>query len=206
METDTILSLERIVKIYPGVVALNEISVDFRKGEIHAIVGENGAGKSTFIKVITGAVRPESGIITVSGKNYAGISPAQARSIGIEAIYQEYNLIDLLSAAENICPGKKYGHFVNQREMNKVASAIFERFKVDIDPRTPVRSLSSAKRQIVEIAKAVSKNAGILIMDEPTAPLTAAEIAILMDIVTQLKKKKVSPSFIYPIDWMKYSE
>ncbi len=184
------------MKIYPGVVALDNFSVEFQRGEVHALVGENGAGKSTLIKIITGAATPEQGTIRIEDQSFTALNPAIARELGIEAIYQEYNLIGLLSAAENICLGKKYGTFVNQKAMNEVADKIFKRFNVDIDPRTLVRNLSSAKRQIVEIAKAVSKDARILIMDEPTAPLSVSEIDILMDIICQLKAQGVTILYI----------
>ena len=196
MEQDIILALKEISKIYPGVVALDRVSVEFRRGEIHALCGENGAGKSTLIKVITGAIKPESGKIILDGKEYLSVTPALARASGIEAIYQEYNLVDTMSAAENICFGQQTGKFVDYKAMNEVASNIFKRFGVDIAPRTLVRNLTSAKRQIVEIAKAVSKNARLLIMDEPTAPLTNAEIEILMEIIAQLKAEGVTIIYI----------
>lgn len=188
--------MDNITKIYPGVVALSNVSVDFREGEIHALVGENGAGKSTLIKVITGAISPEGGTITVRGETFSKMLPNEARARGIEAIYQEYNLVDALSAAENICLGKKYGKFVDFKTMNEVAKELFNRFNISIDPTTPVRNLSSARRQIVEIAKAVSKDAKILIMDEPTAPLTVSEVDILMDIIRHLKEDGVTIIYI----------
>ena len=196
MEQDIILALREITKIYPGVVALDKVSVEFRRGEIHALCGENGAGKSTLIKVITGAIKPDGGTIVMNGQEHASVTPALARASGIEAIYQEYNLVDTMSAAENICFGQQTGKFVDYKAMNKVAADIFKRFGVDIDPRTLVRNLTSAKRQIVEIAKAVSKSARLLIMDEPTAPLTNAEIEILMEIITQLKAEGVTIIYI----------
>ena len=196
VEQDIILALKDITKIYPGVVALDHVSVEFRRGEIHALCGENGAGKSTLIKVITGAIQPEHGKIVLDGTAYSAITPALARASGIEAIYQEYNLVDTMSAAENISFGQGNGKFVNYKAMNEAARQIFDRFGVDIDPKTLVRNLTSAKRQIVEIAKAVSKNARLLIMDEPTAPLTNAEIEILMDIIAHLKREGVTIIYI----------
>ena len=191
-----ILSLNNIVKLFPGVKALSDVSIGFRKGEVHALCGENGAGKSTFIKIITGALTPDGGSITIDGETYSALTPALARSKGIEAIYQEFNLIDSLSAAENICFGQKYGRFVNQKEMNRVAAALFEQFRIDIDPAVKVSELSSGKRQIVEIAKAVSKNARILIMDEPTAPLSLREVETLMEIISALRSRGVTIIYI----------
>ena len=190
------LSLKNIRKVFPGVVALDGVSIDFYPGEIHALIGENGAGKSTFIKAITGAHAPDGGTITVDGQTYEAMTPALARSHGIECIYQEFNLIDCLSAAENICYGEKLGKFVNQKQMNKIAQDIFDDFGVDINPSTLVRDLTPGHMQIVEIAKAVSKKCKILILDEPTAPLSTAEVEILFRIVNQLKNEGVAIIFI----------
>lgn len=186
-EEISVLSLNNITKLYPGVVALDDVSMSFLAGEVHAIVGENGAGKSTFIKIITGARQPDRGSISVQHDAYAAMTPALAKRHGIECIYQEFNLIDTLSAAENICYGEKRRGLVNQKKMNKVAQDVFDQFGIAINPRTLVRDLTSAQRQIVEIAKAVTKSARILILDEPTAPLTVAEIDILMKIIEQMK-------------------
>ena len=191
-----ILSLKDIKKVFPGVVALNKVSIDFYPGEVHALIGENGAGKSTFIKTITGAHAPDGGTITVDGVEHQAMNPALARSLGIECIYQEFNLIDVLSAAENICYGEKLGHLVSQSKMNKIAKEIFDDFGVDIDPQTLVRDLTPGRMQIVEIAKSVSKNCRVLILDEPTAPLSLAEVEILFRIVRQLKEKGVAIIFI----------
>jgi len=195
-EKQPILSLKDIVKLFPGVVALKNVSLDFYPGEIHAIVGENGAGKSTFIKTITGAHAPDGGTITIDGETHKAMNPALARKHGVECIYQEFNLIDVLSAAENICYGEKMGRLVNQKAMNEKAAKIFEDFGVDINPSTLVRDLTPGHMQIVEIAKAVSKNARILILDEPTAPLSLAEVDILMSIVRKLKADGVSIIYI----------
>ena len=191
-----ILSLTDIKKVFPGVVALNKVSIDFYPGEVHALIGENGAGKSTFIKTITGAHAPDGGTITVDGVEYQAMNPALARSMGIECIYQEFNLIDVLSAAENICYGEKLGPLVSRAKMNKVAKEIFDDFGVDINPQTLVRDLTPGRMQIVEIAKSVSKNCRVLILDEPTAPLSIAEVEILFRIVRQLKEKGVAIIFI----------
>ncbi len=195
-ERKPILSLKDIMKIYPGVVALNKVSIDFYPGEVHAIIGENGAGKSTFIKTITGAHAPDGGTITIDGETYKAMNPALARRHGVECIYQEFNLIDVLSAAENICYGEKYGKLVNQKKMRQIAQEIFDDFGVDINPDTLVRNLTPGHMQIVEIAKAVSKNARILILDEPTAPLSVAEVEILFRIVRKLREDGVAIIFI----------
>ena len=197
METrKPVLSLKDITKIYPGVVALNKVSIDFYPGEVHAIIGENGAGKSTFIKTITGAHAPDGDTITIDDCTYSAMTPALARKHGVECIYQEFNLIDVLSAAENICYGERYGKLVNQKKMRQIAQEIFDDFGVDIDPATPVRDLTPGHMQIVEIAKAVSKKARILILDEPTAPLSVAEVEILFRIVRKLQADGVAIIFI----------
>ncbi|MDD6238805.1 MAG: ATP-binding cassette domain-containing protein [Oscillospiraceae bacterium] len=144
------------------------MSIDFYPGEVHALIGENGAGKSTFIKTITGAHAPDGGTITVDGETYTVMTPALARKHGIECIYQEFNLIDVLSAAENICYGEKLGKLVNQKKMRQIAQKLFDDFGVDINPDTPVGNLTPGHMQIVEIAKAVSKDVRVLILDEPT--------------------------------------
>ena len=195
-ERKPILSLKDIMKIYPGVVALNKVSIDFYPGEVHALIGENGAGKSTFIKTITGAHAPDGGTITINGETHSAMNPALARKHGVECIYQEFNLIDVLSAAENICYGERYGKLVNQKKMCEIAQKIFDDFGVDINPNTLVRDLTPGHMQIVEIAKAVSKNARILILDEPTAPLSVAEVEILFRIVRKLREDGVAIIFI----------
>lgn len=195
-EKKPVLSLKDITKVYPGVVALNKVSIDFYPGEVHALIGENGAGKSTFIKTITGAHAPDGGTITIDGETYKAMTPSLARAHGVECIYQEFNLIDVLSAAENICYGERHGKLVNHKKMSEIAQSLFDDFGVDIDPGTLVRDLTPGHMQIVEIAKAVSKNARILILDEPTAPLSVAEVKILFRIVRKLRDDGVAIIFI----------
>jgi ribose transport system ATP-binding protein len=172
------------------------VSIDFYPGEVHALIGENGAGKSTFIKTITGAHAPDGGTITIDGETYSSMTPALARKHGVECIYQEFNLIDVLSAAENICYGEHRTKLVNQKKMNEIAQAMFDDFGVDIDPSTPVRDLTPGHMQIVEIAKAVSKKVRVLILDEPTAPLSVAEVEILFRIINKLRDEGVAIIFI----------
>ena len=191
-----VLSLKDIRKVYPGVIALDQVSIDFFPGEVHALIGENGAGKSTFIKTITGAHAPDGGAITVDGETYTAMTPALAKKHGIECIYQEFNLIDVLSAAENICYGERLGKLVNQKKMRRIARDLFDDFGVKIDPDTPVRDLTPGHMQIVEIAKAVSRKARVLILDEPTAPLSVAEVEILFRIVRKLRDDGVAIIFI----------
>ncbi|NLU53052.1 MAG: sugar ABC transporter ATP-binding protein [Clostridiaceae bacterium] len=196
MENTTILSLRGITKYYPGVVALNDVSLEFRRGEVHALIGENGAGKSTLIKIISGAIKPDKGLLEINGKQYNSFDPFHAKQNGIEAVYQEFNLVDSLSVAENICFGENNGFLVDFKKMYEKARKIFEEMQVDIDVKAKVRDLSTAQQQLVEIAKSISRNAKILIMDEPSAPLSVSEVRKMFEIVRNLKKNGVTIIYI----------
>jgi ribose transport system ATP-binding protein len=199
MAEDIILQLENITKTYPGVVALNDVTLSVRRGEVHALVGENGAGKSTLIKTCSGAIIPDSGKITVDGKEIRKMSPNVSKENGIAVIYQEFNLVDELSAAENIFLGKairKNGITINRKAMEEKAAEMFKSLDINIDPRILVRNLTVAYQQLVEIAKAVSENARILIMDEPSAPLTNSETEKLFEMVDRLKASGVTIIYI----------
>jgi ribose transport system ATP-binding protein len=193
-----ILKTNNIVKTYPGVIALNDVSIEVEEGEIHGLIGENGAGKSTLIKTIAGSIAPDSGIIEVSGNAYKAITPAQSKKMGISAVYQELNLAGSLSVAENIFCGEKEGHGIifNRKEVNKRAQKILDMYDVDINPATLVRELTIAKMQLVEIAKAIASNAKLIIMDEPTAPLTDNEVKGLFEIIKRLKESGVTIIYI----------
>lgn len=196
MEEKTILEVKDLTKKYPGVVALDHITFDLKKGEVHAIVGENGAGKSTLIKCLCGAVTPEEGTILIEEKEYAAMTPALSRSLGIEVVYQELNLIDGLTVAENVCFGAKYGKLVNFKLLEEKTKKVFDELNVSINPKKLVLELSTAQQQLVEIAKSVSKEVKILILDEPTAPLTEDETEILFAMIEKLKSKGVSIIYI----------
>ena len=174
--SDLILEMQHITKTYPGVRALDDVSISFRKGEVHAIVGENGAGKSTLIKVITGAIVPNEGTIIYKGKSYSHFNPQQAKKLGIGCIYQEFNNFPGLTVAENIMAfseNRDYGRYhINYAKMQKDAKAVTDSIGVKIDPKKLVSELSVGMQQIVEIARAVAENVELLIMDEPSAPLT----------------------------------
>lgn len=196
--SDTILSVKDIVKTYPGVVAIDHLSFEVKPGEVHALIGENGAGKSTLIKTLSGAITPDSGTIIVNGLEFSAMNPRLSKEQGIEVIYQEFTLVPGISAAENVFLGEKTskGIFVDIKERERKAKELFEQMHVDIDVSAPVKNLSPACQQIVEIAKAVSKDVKILIMDEPTAPLTVSEVETLFEIVRDLKKKGVTVIYI----------
>ncbi len=193
---EVILQMKDITKRYPGVLALNKVSAIFKKGEVHALLGENGAGKSTLIKVLSGAVQNDEGEIVIEGQSYSHMTPALSRQHGVEVIYQEYNLIPFLTVAENIYLGKQMHGLVDMKTMVKESQEIFDRYKIDINPRMLVKDLSPAQQQLVEITKAVSKNAKILVMDEPTAQLTMSEVEKLYEIIASLKAQDVAIIYI----------
>lgn len=195
---ENILELKDITKLYPGVKALNQVSISFKKGEVHALVGENGAGKSTLIKTITGAIEPTSGELTVQGEKFEALTPAMAREHGIAVVYQEFTLVPVLSVTENIFLGEFLckGAFYQKKEMNKKARELLNNLNIDLNPETKVEDLTTGYQQIVEIAKAASKNAQILIMDEPSAPLTNNEVEAMFQIVEQLKSQGVTIIYI----------
>ena len=193
-----LLSLRGISKSYPGVAALEDVSLDFRAGEVHALVGENGAGKSTLIKTLSGAVQPTAGWIEMDGVQYRGVTPSQARALGIAVIYQEFTLVPVLSAADNIFLGDYplRGGVLDRRTMAVRAEELFRRLKVSIDPKALVQDLTTGYQQIVEIAKALSRDARILVMDEPSAPLTTAEVEAMFAVVDTLKAHGVTIIYI----------
>jgi ribose transport system ATP-binding protein len=192
------LALNHITKSYPGVLALDDVSLSFKKGEIHAIVGENGAGKSTLIKIIAGAITPDKGEMILGSLSYGKTTPQEAIANGIAVIYQEFNLFESLTAAENIFIGEKGGTraLVDFKRMNEEAGSIFRRFGVDIRPDMLVRELSPGQKQIVEIAKALHKHAKIIIMDEPTAPLSMAEVDRFFAIIHELRATGITILYI----------
>lgn len=195
---EPILKLKDIKKVYPGVVALDKVSMSFHKGSVHALCGENGAGKSTFIKSITGAIEPTEGQIYFNGKKIENNSPANSTDLGISAIYQEFNLVPELSVAENIFLGNyplKNG-FVDFKEMEIRSKELLDYLGVTISPTALIKDLSVAFQQIVEIAKALVKDVEVLIMDEPTAALSESEITNLLKIVNQLKGDGVAIIYI----------
>ena len=193
----TILKIEGLCKYYPGVKAIDGLTMEFREGEVHALLGENGAGKSTLIKCIAGAIRPDAGTIEIDGEKFSHLLPQQAKDLGVQVIYQEFNLVPQMSCAENVFLNERTSKLiVNDRERAQRAKKIFDDLGVNVNPNRAVGTYTPAYMQIVEIAKAVSRNVKILIMDEPTAPLTVNEVSLLMDIVRKLKAKGVTIIYI----------
>lgn len=194
-----VLEIKNVTKTYPGVVALDNVSFDVEKGEILALIGENGAGKSTVIKTIAGAIAPDSGTITIEGRVYERLTPALSKEAGIGVVYQELNLVPSLSIMENIFLGDKVGgvrFLPDLKEMKQRSEEIMADLGIRIDVSTQVGMLSTAQMQIVEIAKAVVKNCKILIMDEPSASIPIAEVSNMFRIVRRLKEKGVSVIYI----------
>lgn len=194
-----LLSLKNITKEYPGVRALDNVSISFEKGEVHALIGENGAGKSTFIKTLSGAIRPTSGTIEFEGKTYDHLEPRQAIDLGIAVVYQELIQFEAMSVADNIFLGvkdEKSGLILNDKQRCEKTKELLEAFDCNIDPRTLIRDLSIANRQIVELTKAMVRNAKVVVMDEPTAAITLAEQEKLYTLVKQLKNNGVTVIYI----------
>jgi ribose transport system ATP-binding protein len=191
-----LVQMEGILKQFPGVLAVDHVDFDLRPGEVHALLGANGAGKSTLIKILAGVYRKDEGTIHLRGGPVDIHSPRHAQQLGIATIYQEYNLVPDLSVAENISLGhlpKGKGlltrALINRRQMNRTTERILGDLQVDIPPTTLVRRLGVAKQQMVEIAKALSLESEIYIMDEPTAALSSGEIEELFRVVHQMKER-----------------
>ena len=193
-----LLEMRSITKRFPGVVALDRVDFELERGEVHVLLGENGAGKSTLVKMLAGAYRPDEGEILLDGEAASISSATDAQKLGISTIYQEFNLVPQFTVAENIFLGRqprRFG-FVDRRKMREEARKLLDRMKVLVDPDALVSNLGVAQRQMVEIAKALSLNARILIMDEPTASLSGQEAERLFQIVRGLKKEEVAMIFI----------
>lgn len=186
---DWLIELKGISKIFPGVKALDKVSFSLKAGEVHALVGENGAGKSTLMKIISGIYSRDEGEYLINNVSVGDLTPKKAQELGIAIIHQELNMCQHLTVAENIFLGREKVRLglVMQKKMNNDAREILSRLKIDIEPDTVLRKLPVSKQQMVEIAKALSTNARILIMDEPTSALTEREIVELFDIIRHLK-------------------
>jgi ribose transport system ATP-binding protein len=199
MSTDVpVLDLQHITKKYPGVTALDDVSLEVRRGEVHALVGENGAGKSTLVKTCTGAITPDKGKIVIDTKEYLSLTPKQAEKSGIAIIYQEFNLVNELSVAENVFLGRaiRKGIIINKNAMENATAEIFNQMNFSMDTQELVKNLSVGYQQIVEIAKALSTKAKLIIMDEPSAPLTNTEVEHLFSVIRKLKASGVTIIYI----------
>src|SRR5256885_688040 len=170
-----LLQVSHLSKAFPGVVALDDVSLRVGRGTVHALIGENGAGKSTLMKIIAGIYTPDAGELRLRGAAVHLSSPRQALQNGIAMIHQELNLMPFMSVAENIWIGREPVNacgLISHRELRRRTRALLERLAIDIDPQAEVRTLSIARRQMIEIARALSHESELLIMDEPTSALT----------------------------------
>lgn len=188
---EVIVRMEHITKTFPGVKALDDVHFELRAGEVMALLGENGAGKSTLMKILSGVYTRDGGEMEIFGKSYGDLTPKGAQALGVAIIHQELNMCRHLSIAENMFLGREKTRLgtLSQREMETEASNALEELGIDLDPRQVVGELPVSKQQMVEIAKALSTNAKILIMDEPTSSLTSREIDDLFRIIRDLKAK-----------------
>jgi len=194
-----ILRLKGIVKVFPGVRALDGVDFDVRPGEVHALMGENGAGKSTLMKVLAGVYQPEEGQIIIDGKPVVINNPIEAKENGVLLIHQELSLAEEMTVAENVfmgeLPRSRWG-FVDRKTLDKKVGAILDKLNCDFGPRTRVGTLSIAKKQMVEIARALTHEAKVVVFDEPTASLTDAEKVVLFDVISDLQSDGVGIVYI----------
>jgi rhamnose transport system ATP-binding protein len=200
MENGQLLEIVHVSKRFGGVAALNDVSLSVLQGECHAVVGENGAGKTTLINILNGALRPDSGHFYFRGQQFAHLDPVTSILQGINVIHQELALVDSLTVMENIflpnLAGKNRFFRKSKKELRQETQKLLDMLGCDIDPQDLIENLSSSQKQLVEIAKALSSNAQLIIMDEPTAALTQSETSKLFDIINSLKERGISVIFV----------
>jgi len=195
-----LLRMEGISKSFPGVKALSKVRLDLNYGEVLALVGENGAGKSTLMKILSGVYQKDEGEIYLEGNKVEIPNAKAAQEMGISIIHQELNLMPDLTVAQNIFIGREprtgFNFFLKEKELNEKTAELLEKLNINLNPKETVSDLTVAKQQMVEIAKALSYNAKIIVMDEPTAALTESEIKTLFDLIENLKNKGVGIIYI----------
>lgn len=198
IKSPPLLEMNNIAKVFPGVIALANAQLRVAPGEVHALIGQNGAGKSTMIKILTGAYRRDGGTITFDGQAVDFTSPQQAQAQGISTIYQEVNLVPFRSVAENIFMGREPRRWglINWRQMNREAAALLDRLGVHVDVTKPLQQYNIAVQQMVAIARAVSFQSKLVVMDEPTSSLDEQEVATLFNVIRQLKASGVAVIFV----------
>ncbi len=195
---ETILKMYGIQKRFSGVHALNDVQFDLRAGEVHALMGENGAGKSTLIKVLCGIYKRDEGTVELFGKEVEFNNIAESQAAGISVIHQELNMMNDLTVAQNIFVGRepKIGPFVDDQKMIEDSRALFEKIGIQIDPTVKLGELTVGKQQMVEIAKAISRDCRLLVLDEPTAALTQTEVEELFKIMNEMRDKGIGMIYI----------
>ena len=195
---DLILSMKGITKSFSGVAALKNAALDLKSGEVVALMGENGAGKSTLMKILTGIYSKDSGEIKYMGQEVCYKGPAESEEAGISIVHQELNMMNDLTVAQNLFIGREEmnGLFIDDKKMNEKARELFKVLKIDINPAEKIGNLTVGKQQMVEIAKAISSNAKVIIFDEPTAALTDSEIEELFKVIRDLKEKGTGMVYI----------
>ncbi|MCR5626237.1 MAG: sugar ABC transporter ATP-binding protein [Lachnospiraceae bacterium] len=195
---DVILEMKDIDKSFPGVHALDHVSLEVRKGEVHALMGENGAGKSTLMKVLTGIYTKDDGEIIYEGKNVEFHNTREAQDNGVVIVHQELNMVGDLTVAQNIFIGRepRKGFMIDDKKMIEDSKALFERLKIHIDPTEKMSDLTVGKQQMCEIAKAISHNCKVIIFDEPSAALTEKEIEDLFTIIRDLREQQLGIVYI----------
>ncbi len=195
---EVILKMKDIQKSFPGVQALKNVSFEVKKGEVHALMGENGAGKSTLMKILTGMYEKDSGIIEYEGKEVEFENPKESQLAGIAIVHQELNMMNHLTVAQNIFIGreKMNGIWINDSYMNNETRKIFDKLNIDINPTTLMGELTVGKQQMCEIAKAISREAKLIVFDEPSAALTESEIEELFKIIRDLRSKDMGIVYI----------
>lgn len=193
-----LLEVQEMTRRFPGVLALNNVDFDVRAGEVHALVGENGAGKSTMINILAGVLQPSGGKMLLDGNPVIFHNPADTQRAGISVIFQEFNLVPHLSVAENIFINREptRNGMIDWAKMNQQSAKALKRLEIDIDPRVPVSSLSVAQQQLVEIVRALAFDARVIVMDEPTAALSEREVDRLLDIVRSMAKENVGVIYV----------
>ena len=198
MEDVKLLEFRNTSKSFPGVKALEDVSIDLNTGEVHIIVGENGAGKSTLMKILSGVYQADEGELLLQGEPVLKNSPKISEQLGIAMIYQELSLTSELSVTNNIFLGHELhkGPFLDKKEMEKRTVELLHSIGVNVHPQTLIKNLSIAQQQMIEIAKALSKNARIIVFDEPTSSLTESEVKELFRIISGLKEKNVGMFYI----------
>lgn len=196
---EKLLEFKNITKVFPGVKALDNVSFEVARGEVHGLVGENGAGKSTLMKILCGVYKADGGEVIFENEKMENITPTSSQELGISIIFQEFNLLSTLSIAENIyanrlADGKK--KFINWQKINKKAEDILKSLGYTLDVKKEIETLSVAESQMVEIAKALSFNSKIILMDEPSATLTSKELETLFSVIDNLRKKGITVIYI----------